>query len=106
MSDILWKNDAFSLSELLREGQVTPVDILQVYLDRIVGLNGKLNAVVCLNDGAMADARASTRRHETGGPRSPVDGIPILIKDNLVVDGMPATWGSSVSAMIEPSGQR
>jgi aspartyl-tRNA(Asn)/glutamyl-tRNA(Gln) amidotransferase subunit A len=94
MSDELWKKDAFALSELLSVGQITPIGILQIYLDRIAGLNKKFNAVVCLNDDAMDDAQQSAKRHRMGEARSPIDGIPMLIKDNLIVGGMPATWGS------------
>ena len=50
--------------------------------------------VVCWNDQALSDARASAERLAAGKSKSLIDGLPILIKDNLVVRGMPATWGS------------
>ena len=57
-------------------------------------MNGPLNAVVAMSDEAMAAARLSAERLAAGSPRSRLEGLPILIKDNLVVRGMPATWGS------------
>lgn len=90
----LWKCDAFALAERLERGQLTAVDVLEHFLERIEALNPVLNAVVCTSDGAEADARASDSRRKAGKSLGPLDGIPILIKDNLVVRGMPATWGS------------
>lgn len=92
----LWQYDAFSLAEELRDGRVTPVELLEHFLARIQKLNQPLNAVVCLNDKAFADARASTGRLAADKPRSRIDGLPILIKDNLIVRDMPATWGSKL----------
>lgn len=90
----LWQCDAFSLAAQLGSGQVTPVELLEHFLARIRALNPAINAVVCLSDAAMADAQASRNRLAAGKSRSRIDGLPILIKDNLVVGGMPATWGS------------
>ena len=44
------------MAEQFGDGSVTPVDILEQFLDRIRNLNQPLNAVVCLNDESMADA--------------------------------------------------
>ena len=90
----LWKLDAFALSEQLARGEVTPVELLEHFLGRIEDLNGTLNAVVCMDPNAGAHARRSEERRVAGLPLSPLDGVPIVIKDNLVVRGLPTTWGS------------
>jgi aspartyl-tRNA(Asn)/glutamyl-tRNA(Gln) amidotransferase subunit A len=94
MSTTLWQNDAFALSELMRCGTLSPVDLLQHYLTRIDALNASIIGVVCLSAEAQPEAEASAQRFALGEPRSRMDGVPILIKDNLVVRDMPVTWGS------------
>ena len=94
MTAALWQSDACSLARLLGEGRTGPVELLEHFLSRIDALNGPLNAVVAMSDEAMAAARSSAGRLAAGSPRSRLEGLPILIKDNLVVRGMPATWGS------------
>ena len=94
MSAELWKLDAFALSEQLARGNVTPVELLGHFLGRIEDLNGSLNAVISMGPNAGAEARGSEERRTAGHPLSPLDGLPIVIKDNLVVRGLPTTWGS------------
>ena len=92
----IWKSDATDLSAQLANRSIDPVELLQVFKDRIARLNPKLNAIVCTSDEAEVQARESARRIASGERKSPIDGIPILIKDNLFVRGMPATWGSKL----------
>jgi aspartyl-tRNA(Asn)/glutamyl-tRNA(Gln) amidotransferase subunit A len=98
MTRELWQHDAFSLSAMLAAGRVTSLELLEHFQARIARLNSALNAVVCLSEEAVGDARASARRLQVGEARGPLDGIPVLVKDNLVVRGMPATWGSRLYA--------
>ena len=58
MARQFWQYDGFALAEQFGDGTVTPVGILEQFLDRIQNLNPQLNAVVCMNDEAMADAPA------------------------------------------------
>ncbi len=64
--------------------------------------NGRINAFVALSETAVDDARSSARRHAEGRPLSPLDGVPVAIKDNLVVKGLPATWGCQHYAEFVP----
>ena len=84
------------MAEQFAEGRVTAVEILEQFLHRIKILNPRLNAVVYLNDEAMADAQASAERFVANKPLSRIDGLPILIKDNFVVRDQPTTWGSKL----------
>ncbi len=62
MSYLLWQDDAYALSGKLRTGEFTVVECLEHYLTRIQAIDPTLNAVICLNENAMAHARASATR--------------------------------------------
>ncbi|MGQ9367850.1 amidase [Azospirillum sp. ST 5-10] len=97
-SDALWRLDAHDLAAAFAAGRATPLDALAVYRDRIARLDPAINAYVAANPAAEAEARESTRRWRAGLARSPLDGVPVAVKDNLVAAGMPAAWGSRAYA--------
>ncbi len=68
---------------------MTSVHITKAYLARIAAFP-HLNAVRAVNPDVLAEADAADRRQRTG----PLHGIPVLLKDNIDVDGMPTTVGS------------
>ena len=72
------------------------------YLQRIDRLNPALHAVITVNLNAPAEAAASDAARAAGGPRGPLDGIPVLVKDNVQVAGMPTTAGSPALLCAEP----
>ncbi|TDV47859.1 amidase family protein [Actinophytocola oryzae] len=83
------------LATLLDAGTITSVDLVQAYLGRIEVFNSRgpaLNAVRALNPDALADAAEADRLR--GGPHGRLLGIPVLVKDNIDVRGMPTTAGS------------
>ena len=57
-------------------------------------LNPALRAVITVSPDAAAEAAASDARRAAGAPAGPLDGLPVLIKDNVPAAGMPATAGS------------
>ncbi|MGE0852975.1 MAG: amidase [Hyphomicrobiaceae bacterium] len=91
----LWRDDAVSLAARLAAGEVTPTVLLAACLDRCERLEPTLNAFAFIDrDGARAAAREATSRQKAGKRLGPLDGIPVAIKDNLYVRGLPAEWGS------------
>ena len=94
MTETHWRMTAASLAAAYAAGELAPPDVLAGCLERIEGLDHRINAFVALSKSAMDEARASAQRWAAGRPLSPLDGVPVAIKDNLVVAGMPATWGS------------
>ena len=99
----LWSLTASGLVAGYAAGRFTPTDALGAVLDRLAATKARINAVVAIDrEGAAAGADAATRRWQAGAPASPLDGVPISVKDNLFVRGMPATWGSRVYADFTP----
>ncbi|RWH72439.1 amidase [Mesorhizobium sp.] len=91
----LWQSDAASLSRMIAQAGVTPRELAEVYLDRISRLDASLNAFVDLDVNAVrSQADAATERQRSGRRFGWIDGLPIAIKDNIFVAGMPAHWGS------------
>lgn len=93
-----WTLTIDELAKLYRSGQTDPVQIIEAFRARIAKVDPALNCFVALNPDLEADAAQSAERWKAGAPLSPLDGVPLAIKDNLVVAGMPATWGSAAFA--------
>jgi amidase len=82
------------LAAALDDGSLTAADLTEFYLARIGRLNSSLRAVITVSEAAAAEAAASAGRRSRGAALGPLDGIPVLIKDNVSAAGMPATAGS------------
>jgi amidase len=73
----LWKLDACGQAELIRTGEISPVELIRAAIGRIEELNASINAVVTpLFDRALAQARGAL-------PDGPFRGVPLLLKDFL-----------------------
>ena len=82
----------------LRSGKVTAQTLVRAYLARIAAIdrNGPaLHTIVALNPDIAREAAASDERRRSGAPARPLEGLPILIKDNIeTAEPMPTTAGS------------
>jgi aspartyl-tRNA(Asn)/glutamyl-tRNA(Gln) amidotransferase subunit A len=94
----LFRRPVKKLAADLREGNCSARELLDHYLARIERLNPKLNAFVYLDPTALAAADESDAQLKAGRPRSLLEGIPVGIKDNLLVRDCPAVWGSPLYA--------
>ncbi len=81
------------LAEQVRQRRISPSEVLELCLGRISELS-PLNAFVCvLEEQARAQARASEARI-LRGEAGPLEGVPIPIKDNVPLAGVPTSQGS------------
>lgn len=82
------------ISADLASGATTSVALTQAYIDRIHHYDTPLKAVIRVADDALAQAAAADARRKQGKALGPLDGVPLLLKDNIDVAGMPTTAGS------------
>lgn len=98
MSDDLTQLTAARLSALYRKGKASPVETLKAVLKRTERLNPVINAFRHIDDDAASKAaRASERRWKKGEPLSPIDGVPVSIKELVRVKGWAASMGSKLT---------
>jgi hypothetical protein len=80
-----------------KDGALTARDLVQAYLHRIVAYDRKgptINSVISVNPKALEEADRLDAAFKTSGPVGPLHGIPVLVKDQADVEGMPTTLGS------------
>ena len=98
-----------SLRELqmaLTAGRTSSVGLVDAYLARIAAYDDQgpaLNALLTLNPAAREQAAALDAERRRSGPRSPLHGIPILLKDNYATANLPTTGASQALAGFTPS---
>ena len=82
----------------MRTGRLTARSIAEKYLTRIENVDKHgpgVNSVIEVNPEALAIAAELDRERKAKGPRGPLHGIPVLLKDNLATrDRMMTTAGS------------
>lgn len=88
-----------SITELqkeLTEGNVTSVDLVQMYLDRIEAYDKSLNlnSIISINENALETAKALDEERAAGKVRGVLHGIPIIVKDNYDVEGLATSAGA------------
>ena len=86
------------LQEAMSSGQFTAHRLVEMYLERIEAIDKqgpKINAILEINPEALAIATALDEERQERGPRGPLHGIPLLLKDNIsTADQMQTTAGS------------
>ena len=98
MADDLTQQTAAKLSALYRSGKASPLETMKAVLARTAEINPKINAFRHIDeDGALKAARASERRWKKGAPLSPLDGVPVSIKELVRVKGFASSMGSKLT---------
>jgi aspartyl-tRNA(Asn)/glutamyl-tRNA(Gln) amidotransferase subunit A len=89
---------AAQLGKLFSRGKASPVEAMKAILARAEKVNPIINALTRVDaEESLAAARASEKRWKKGKPLSPLDGVPVSIKELVRVKGWAHTFGSKLS---------
>jgi aspartyl-tRNA(Asn)/glutamyl-tRNA(Gln) amidotransferase subunit A len=85
------------LAEQIRKGAVSPVEVTQVYLDRIQAVDAKLNSYITVTaELALQAARTAEEQIRRGSYIGPLHGVPLAHKDIIATKGIKTTCASKV----------
>ena len=97
MDEELAFTPAWKLRDLIADKKVSPVELTELYFDRIDRLDSQLNSYLTLDhDGAMKTAKAAQQAVIRGDELGPLHGLPIGVKDLEMTKGIRTTNGSLV----------
>lgn len=87
-----------SISELetaMEKGELTAEQLVQMYIDRINAYDKSLdlNSIITINSKALDEAKELDKERAAGKIKGKLHGIPIIVKDNYDVEGMPTSAG-------------
>jgi Asp-tRNA(Asn)/Glu-tRNA(Gln) amidotransferase A subunit family amidase len=92
---------AADLATAFAAGTLSPVEVTAAVLARIAACEPVLNAMYLVHaDTALADAGASLARWRAGTPHSPLDGVPVTVKENIHTRGDPAPVGTAAADIV------
>jgi len=94
----LLEADVATIQEAYDAGTLTAEALTRAYLDRIAAYDGQgpaIDAFITVNEAAIQTARALDKERAEKGPRGPLHGIPVVIKDNYDTKDLPTTGGSA-----------
>ena len=95
---------AAATAKAVRSGDLSPVEAVQAYLDRIDRLDSRLAAYITVTrEEALDAAQQIERRLESGADPGPLAGVPMAIKDQFWTDGILTSNGSRVYRDFVPS---
>lgn len=95
---------ATEIAEAIATRQVSPVEVVQAYLDRIERLDDELHAyITVLREEALTAARQAEEIVQRGGALGPLFGVPVAVKDQFWTKGILTTNGSRVYRDFVPS---
>lgn len=87
--------DINGLQQAVDDGYLTYEQIMMLYLDRINAYADMYKCIIYVSDTAIEEARECDRIYGMYGRTSDVFGLPVIVKDNIDVCGMPTTNGES-----------
>jgi len=94
---------ALQVAAQYADGTLSPVDVARACLAHIDAWEPKLNAMYRIDrEGALAGAQAAEGRWRGGKPLSPLDGVPVTIKENIYTKGDPAPIGTRANDDAAP----
>src|SRR5262249_41716155 len=96
MSDLGW-TPITELARLIKARELSPIEVVNVHLDRIASHDGKLRAYITVTgDAALASAKAAEAAVLAGETLGPLHGVPVALKDLYCTKGVRTTGGSKI----------
>ena len=97
MTSLIKPTSIQTLSSEIRDGKLSPVEIVEACLERITELNGSLDAfITVLAAQSRETAKVAEKEINEGRYRGPLHGIPFAIKDVICAQGVRCTAGSKI----------
>ncbi len=97
--DDVFEMSVAALGRALRDGSLSPVDLVEAALQRIEALDGQVRAFVTVTrERALDEARQAERDLRSGIDHGPLHGLPLVLKDLVATRGIRTTAGSQVLA--------
>jgi aspartyl-tRNA(Asn)/glutamyl-tRNA(Gln) amidotransferase subunit A len=96
MANAIFCFDATKLAELIRNREISPVEIMQTHLDRIESVNPMINAIVTVAKDALIRAKAAEAAVLSGEELGPLHGVPFTAKDSIDTAGVLTQRGSPI----------
>ena len=91
---------AAQLSRLYATGEASPVEVTQAVIAHIARWEPRLCALYAYDpDSALQQARESEARWRAGQARSPIDGVPLTLKENIATKGVPLPAGTAATVL-------
>ncbi|MFT3818774.1 MAG: amidase [Rubrivivax sp.] len=92
---------AQALSQAFAARSLSPVEAAQAVIAHVERWETKLHALWLFDpEGALAMARESEARWQRGAPLSPLDGVPVTIKENIATRGAPVPLGTAATELV------
>lgn len=93
MTNIYWYS-AVELAEKIAKGELKALEVVEAFIKRIEKVNPSINAVVVpMFDQALTLAKEADKKQGRKEPLAPLHGVPITIKDQFDIKGLPTTYG-------------
>ena len=103
-TDLIYR-PAHELGALMRERELSPVEVVDAYLERIEEIDSKVRAYITVcGDEARAQAKEAEAAISKGDYIGPMHGIPVAVKDQFDTNGIKTTMGSRIFSENVPDG--
>ena len=96
MNKDIFYSDATELASMIRSREISPVEVVQVHIDRINATNPDVNAIVTMAEDALTQAKAAERAVLNGDELGPLHGVPFTVKDSIDTAGVLTQRGSPI----------
>ncbi len=97
MGEPLWAESVTALAPRLRSGELSPVTLTELMLERIAAYDGRLKSYVAVAaEPALRAARRAAAELRAGQWRGPLHGVPIAVKDVFYTSAIPTGLGSPI----------